>query len=253
MAWIHVQLSSEEIRMPSSIEVMLPQTAVEKLAVGEKLPVLYLLHDRTGDHSQWLRKTALEVYQEEVPIAIVMPSGNASYFVNMKYGKSYQNYIRNELPSLCERLFPVSDKREEKYLAGAGMGGYGALNIALTEDCPFGTIGAFQADIDIKKFYDTEPEKMEKIFGSLSEYEQSQNCLMYVAEHLSEKVCTIKLPKIMMMCSNNEDIQKENEALFSILRKYTENIELKKSEMTSGWGYYGDCLYSFMKEAYNRR
>ena len=246
MAWMHVQISSDEIRMPTSIEVLLPQTAVEKLSQEEKLPVLYLLHDKTGDHSEWLKKAALETYQEEVPIAIVMPSGNASCFVNLKYGKSYQNYIRDELPAICERLFPVSDKREYKYLAGAGMGGYGALNIALTSDCPFGMIGAFDADIDMRKHYAANPEKMEKIFGNVSEYEESLNCLYHAAENLMMEDSR-NLPRIMMMGNQKGSVIEENERLYSIIKKKHDDIELQRDAGVSGWSYYGACLYRFMQ------
>lgn len=248
MAWMHVQISSDEIRMPTSIEVLLPQAAVEKLAQGEKLPVLYLLHDKTGDHSEWLKKAALETYQEEVPIAIVMPSGNASYFVNLKYGKNYQNYIRDELPAICEKLFPISDKKEEKFLAGVGMGGYGALNIALTPKCPFGVIGAFHADIDMKKHYEENPKKMEEIFGSITEYEKSANCLYHAVECLPETEAeNRKLPQIIMMCNQEASITEENKRLYSMIKKKSEDIELRECTEASGWRYYGECLYTFMK------
>lgn len=246
MAWMHVQVSSEEIRMPASIEVLLPQNAVEQLMPGEKLPVLYLLHDWTGDHSEWMRKTALETFQEEIPMAIVMPSGNASGFVNLKYGKSYQNYIRDELPQICENLFPISWKKEKKYLAGVGMGGYGTLNIALGENCPFSITGAFEADIDMKKHYHEKPEKLEKIFGNYEEYEKSSNCLFHAADNLQEAENS-KLPYIVMMCSQSSMVIEENRTLYSAIRKKYSRISMYEDEEASGWRYYGECLYQFMK------
>lgn len=244
MAWMHVQLSSAQVRMPVSVEVLLSQKAVSSLSQGEKLPVLYLLHDRTGDHSQWLKKAALETYQEEVPAAIVLPSGNNSYYVNLKYGKSYQNYIRDELPAICERLFPISSKKEEKYLAGVGMGGYGALHIALTPDCPFGTVGAFQADINMEKHYRTEPEKMEEIFGSFSEYEESSYNLVHAAEQIFGET----LPEICIMCAQDDDLTEENRKLYRILKTRTERVEIHEEQTAAGWRYYGACLDRFMKE-----
>lgn len=245
MAWMHVQISSEEIRMISSIEVLLPQVQVEKLLPGERLPVLYLLHDWMGDHSEWLRKTALETFQEEIPVVIVMPSGNGSCFVNLKYGKSYQNYIREELPVLCENLFPVSDRKEKRYLAGVGMGGYGVLNIALRKECPFGVVGAFEADIDMRKHYRMNYEKMEKIFGSIEEYEASENCLFHAAKQLSENDRR-RLPQIIMMCNQDSPVIKENRRLYSMIKK-NDRVQLREDTEFSGWRYYGDCLYRFMK------
>lgn len=245
MAWMHVQISSEEIRMPSSVEVLLPQTAVEKLLPGEKLPVLYLLHDWAGDHSEWLRKAALETFQEEIPMAIIMPSGNESCFVNLKYGKSYQNYIREELPLICENLFPISYRKEKRYLAGVGMGGYGALNIALGKECPFGAVGAFEADIDMRKHYKTNYEKMEKIFGSMEEYEASENCLYHAAEQLSEDAIR-KLPKILMTCNKDSSVIEENRSLYSMIKK-NDRVQLREDAEISGWRYYGESLYRFMK------
>lgn len=245
MAWMHCQIYSEQLRMPTSVEVLLPQSVLEKQNRDAKLPVLYLLHDRTGDHSQWLRKAALETYQEEVPAAIIMPSGNASYYVNLKYGKNYQNYIREELPKLCEGMLPVSDRREEKYLAGVGMGGYGALNIGLGENCPFGVIGSFQADIDIKKYYQKNAEKLEQIFGSLTEYEQSPNCLFHAAENMPS---SRPLPEIIMMCNQEHEVLKEHRDLYSVIKSKSDRVELRTSTMPDGWSYYGECLFQFMKD-----
>lgn len=97
-------------------------------------PTLYLLHGALDDHSCWLRHTAIERYAEAAGMAVIMPSGQNGFYTNAKYGLNYFDFITEELPRLVQNLFPVSRRREDTYIAGPSMGGYGATKCALR--CP---------------------------------------------------------------------------------------------------------------------
>lgn len=98
---------------------------------GEKFPVLYLLHGFSADESDWQRFSRIESYAQLKNIAVVMPDGYNSYYENSPFGANYADYITEELPSIMERIFPISGKRENKFIAGLSMGGGGALKSAL--------------------------------------------------------------------------------------------------------------------------
>ena len=98
---------------------------------GQKYPVLYLLHGFSADHSDWSRFSGIERYAQEKQIAVVMPGVDNSFYCNLKEGGNYYNYYTKELPEVMQSLFPISAKRENKFLAGLSMGGYGAFKAAL--------------------------------------------------------------------------------------------------------------------------
>lgn len=98
---------------------------------GQKYPVLYLLHGFSADHSDWARFSGIERYAQERQIAVVMPGVDNSFYCNLPEGGNYYNYYTQELPAVMESLFPISAKRENKFLAGLSMGGYGAFKAAL--------------------------------------------------------------------------------------------------------------------------
>ena len=57
------------------------------------------------------------------------------------------DFLNEELPEFVENYFPVSDKSEERYIAGLSMGGYGALLHGLTNPGKYRAIGAFSPGI----------------------------------------------------------------------------------------------------------
>ena len=72
---------------------------------------------------------------------VVMPSVYNSAYTDMKYGLDYFSYLTEELTDFVERNFPAATKRENRFIAGMSMGGYGAYKWGLT--CPekFAAIG----------------------------------------------------------------------------------------------------------------
>jgi len=121
--------------MNTSVDVALPQAAARESARGRgapRLPVLWLLHGEGQDHSAWQRHTAIERYAESQGFAVVMPAAETSFYADMEYGFRYFDFVSRELPIICREFFPLSSLREENMIAGGGMGGYGALKVALS-------------------------------------------------------------------------------------------------------------------------
>ena len=92
-----------------------------------KFPVLYLLHGHGNDYQCWTRYTSVERLAEERRIAIVtFNSGNKAYN-NLPDGDNYFDFLNEELPDFVTGYFPISPRREDTYIAGLSMGGYGTL------------------------------------------------------------------------------------------------------------------------------
>lgn len=139
MALIELNMFSQALGMQTQVLVIMPQKftegqiGVETKAEDSAYKCLYLLHGLSDDQTIWLRRTSIERYASEYGICVVMPCAGRSFYCDTAYGASYYTFIAKELPMRMREFFHVSGKREDNFVAGLSMGGYGALKIALRE------------------------------------------------------------------------------------------------------------------------
>lgn len=139
MALINLKIFSEKLGIQTTVNVVIPQKNTDgEIGISNnvkdgKFKCLYLLHGLSDDYSIWMRRTSIERYASKYGICVIMPDGGRSFYSDMKYGMNYYSYIARELPQIIEGMFNVSNSREDRYIGGLSMGGYGALKIALEE------------------------------------------------------------------------------------------------------------------------
>lgn len=142
---IHVDFRSHALGMDTSFYALLPQ---DGLSAGKRR-TLFLLHGRSDDHGAWVRRTSIERYAEEKGLAVVMPDGGLSYYADMVHGPDYFTYLTEELPPFVRSLLPLSREREDTWIAGLSMGGYGAMKAALRRPDLFSRAGSFSGALDL--------------------------------------------------------------------------------------------------------
>lgn len=147
MSLCEMTFYSEILQLDTCVYVILPQSeqgiGMEGTTREEnKYPVLWLLHGRSDDHTIWMRRTSIERYVAPLGIAVVMPEVSYSRYLNMAHGPRYYDFMAEELPSLCRKVFPgLSSRREDNYIAGLSMGGGGAMYIGLKNPKQYSHIG----------------------------------------------------------------------------------------------------------------
>lgn len=115
-----------------------PQT---ENAEQKPLKTLYLLHGIFGNYTDWVNGTRIQAWAEANDLAVIMPSGeNRFYLDDEKSGELYGEFIGKELVEFTRKLFPLSDKREDTFIAGLSMGGYGAIRNGLKYAENFGCV-----------------------------------------------------------------------------------------------------------------
>lgn len=144
MSLIQMDFFSKALNMFTSVNVILPLPRDAKAEIAP-LKALLLLHGMGDDASAWLRKTSIERYALDAGLAVVMPDGGLSCYQNMVHGENYRDYIAEELPRAMREYFPLSAAREDNFIAGCSMGGFGALKIGLSHPEAFCAIGCFSA------------------------------------------------------------------------------------------------------------
>ena len=144
MAFIQLDFLSKYLNMHTAVNIALPMPD-DASAPMEDIPCLVLLHDSGDDMTAWQRNVPVERYANEYGVAVVMPDGALSFYENMRHGGMYRNYIAKELPQVLRSYLPLSAKREKNFIAGCGMGGTGALKLALDNIGNYCAAGVFGA------------------------------------------------------------------------------------------------------------
>jgi len=144
MGVIQMDFLAESLNIATSVHIILPMPRHAGVQV-KPLPTLILLHGMGDDDSAWLRKSNIERFATEAGLAVIMPDGELSCYENMVHGQKYADFITKELPAVMRACFPLSDRRDENFIAGCSMGGCGALKLGLAAPENWSVIGAFSA------------------------------------------------------------------------------------------------------------
>ena len=119
MAYFKGSIRSKVLGMDTGLSVVLP---LDRAAVPEKkCPVVYLLHGHGENADVWTRMTSAERYANAYGVALIMPEVQRSFYTDMAAGLPYFSYVSEELPKLCEGLFSVSSRREDRFVAGLSI------------------------------------------------------------------------------------------------------------------------------------
>ena len=131
MGLMHFSFLPQSLGFHTNVYIILPQDGGKE---RKPCPVLYLLHGGAGNAQDWIRYTSIERYAQENEIAVVMPEvGGSSFYGDMVHGYAYYSYLTRELPLVLNSFFPFSDRREDRFVAGLSMGGYGAYKWAFDQ------------------------------------------------------------------------------------------------------------------------
>ena len=253
MALLNVCFHSEVLGKQVQMNVILPQRSRGQIgmkSIEEKVdayPTLYLLHGMSDDYTIWERRTSIERYASEKGIAVVMPDGDLSWYTDMKYGGRYFTFMSDELPAVCRDFFPkMSDKREDTFVAGLSMGGYGAFKLALR--CPetFSCGASLSGALDFATFYDrTKPGFAEMIAGDLeTEFRGSDNDLFAVAERL--RASGRPLPKLWQWCGTEDFLYRDNLRMRDHLQKLGYDLTYLESEGNHNWACWDKWIQEIL-------
>lgn len=145
MAFITCNYYSEALGFRTKMEVYLPQPKGEALnwakwKPARKYPVLYLLHGFSSDESEYTRLSSIGRYIEDYPVVVVIPAVQRSTYADIGNVLRYWTFLGEELPDLAQAFFPISDRRQDTFVAGLSMGGYGAFKLGLSYPDRFAAI-----------------------------------------------------------------------------------------------------------------
>ena len=248
-------IKCKSLQRRTSISVILPADNIHFLNDMEEIvpkpyKTLYLLHGLYGSDDIFLANTSIQKFAEDNGIAIVIPCGENSFYVdNQKAHAYYGEYVGQELLDITRNIFPLSDKREDTFIAGFSMGGYGAIRNGLKYSQNFSKIGMISAALitdDIinyasdnnvlrsRDFYET-------IFGNLNELKGSDMDPKALIENCDD------IPDIFMACGVNDFLYQKNVDFYEFLKSRNVDVEFIEAPGEHTWEFSDKHIKEFIK------
>ncbi|MCR5178152.1 MAG: acetylesterase [Lachnospiraceae bacterium] len=201
---------------------------------------LYLLHGLLGNHTDWISGSRIQRWAEEKNLAVVMPSGeNAFYFDGRNPHSDYGRFIGEELPDITRRMFPLSDKREDTYIAGLSMGGYGAIRNGIVYSDKFSHVAGLSAAVH---FFEYEEED-ENVLGLLDDKEYAKKTDLNPKVAIDELIAQKRpMPEFYLACGRQDDLMPANEDLRDYLIEKGADVTWVEEDAGHEWDFWDDQI-----------
>lgn len=211
---------------------------------GRRYPVLWLLHGSSGDNDCWMRFTRIESWAEQCKIAVIMPDCRLSAFCDMDQGPAYYTFVTKELPRVCGPIFPILEGRQNTFIGGLSMGGYGAMKIGLRNPDRYSLILNLSGGVDrvahvertIRESKRTglhNLNAMRATFGDLSRIKGSENDVFALAEKLA--MSGRPKPKVFTSIGTKDPHWNENIRLRDLLIKNDYEVYWEQGPYIHDW------------------
>ena len=99
-----VRMMSHALQRPTTYTVIVPEAAQ---AGPGPYHVLLQLHGYGDDHQAWVLKSNIALYLEKLPLIVVFPNGENSYWLNWEPGRLYEDFLMQDLWAHIEATYPV--------------------------------------------------------------------------------------------------------------------------------------------------
>jgi putative tributyrin esterase len=179
MALIHLDHVPEMVKVNLPLNIILPDPGRMGAGPLAKRRVLYLLHGLGDDASAWQRYTSIETLAAAYGLVVVMPSAGRSFYTDQPNGQKYFTYLTGELPQYLAEVFGLAPSRENTFIAGNSMGGYGAFKAALLHPERYAAAASLSGVLSLGIFQllpdDPRREEFTTLFGDLGKLAGSEH------------------------------------------------------------------------------
>lgn len=252
MALIHCDFFSHTLGLSTAMTVILPLARPQAepnlpgtpWAPRRTYQTLYLLHGMSDDHTIWQRRTSIERYADALGIAVVMPAVARSFYTDMASGPAYWSFISEELPAVARALFPFSEAREDNFVAGLSMGGYGAFKLALRHPERFAAAASLSGALNVAASAKRGPKEWIRerrlIFGNLEKLPGSENDLLALAGQLAQS--GRPQPALYQWCGTEDFLYQDNLAFRDCARQKGLDLTYEEGPGSHEWQYWDTMI-----------
>ncbi|MGJ7913122.1 alpha/beta hydrolase [Neobacillus sp. LXY-1] len=254
MAISQVNFYSKALKREVTFNALLPIDRTEMFGnvntEGRPLKSLYLLHGYSGSYLDWLSLSRIREISDKYNLAVFMPSGENNFYLDdIDKGELFGEYIGNELVMFTRKMFPLSSKREDTFIGGLSMGGYGAIRNGLKYSDNFSRIIALSSAIityriaGISNDYKDEVADYKyyrRIFGDLHQLLGSDRDPEALIVDLIK--AEVEIPKIYMACGTGDFLLDVNQKFYEFLVSKNVNVIYRETNGDHSFGFWNEYI-----------
>ena len=256
MSILHVRFRAESLAQNGEFYMHLPPKTPpffmkDNPYYQRERKVMVLLHGYTGDATDWLYNSAAADLSMRYNLAIVMPNGGISFYLDRKpTGRQYAKFIGEELIDYLRETFGLAMTKEDTLIGGVSMGGFGALHTGLAYPERFSGVMALSSALIIHQLKEMKPdmpatmanyEYYVETFGDLLKAEDSDCNPEVLFKKNKEK--GIANPKIYMACGAQDFLLEPNHQMRDFLKEEKADFTYEEEDGVHDWSFWTPHAY----------
>lgn len=243
---------SDCLRRNTTFRIILPNEADAAKEEAEPMRLLVLLHGYCGNSGEWLWYSPVVEMAQKYHMCILLPTGENSFYLDGKAtGRKYATHVGDELIRYVRKTFPLSDRREDTFIGGFSMGGYGAIHTALQFPETFSGVIALSSALIWKTAGSMQPEEDNGIangeyyrlmFGEPDSQEAHSADIEKRILALEEEEGPI--PSLYLACGEQDFLNAANREFAGFLKGHKVEFCYHEGEGDHNFGYWNQHLES---------
>ncbi|WP_018142527.1 alpha/beta hydrolase [Alloscardovia criceti] len=259
MAILDIRFNSFLLKRKITIKAILPGDPFNAYSgqafrgENSSLQSLYLFHGFGGDCSDWLENTDIQRIAGKNNLAVFLVSGENSFYVDSHGDTQWETFIAQELVGYTRRLFPLSHSRQDTFVAGNSMGGFGALNIGLGHPEIFGKVVALSSALILDTIDSISEDYVDNlanyayyqgIFGDLSSVAFGPLDPRYRAK---KAVQAHKQPRLYLMCGTEDFLIEQNREFVRYVRDIPAEVLYEELPGKHDWEFWSSRTHAMVQ------
>jgi S-formylglutathione hydrolase FrmB len=253
MSTMHVTFRTPSLVLPGEFWMHLPEKELPPMVFLPPNPnydrpvkTLILLHGFSGNCQDWLCNSPAAQLSFQYNLAVVMPSGGLNFYLDLPAtGQKYATFIAEDLINYLRDVFGLAMTREDTWIGGLSMGGFGALRTGFAYPDRFSKIMALSSALIIDELAQMKPgegnpvanyEYYAHTFGDLATARERDCNPAVVYRQL--KASGKPLPQIYMACGTEDFLVTPNRAMRDFLVSEGADLRYEEGPGIHDWNFW---------------
>ena len=255
MALMHVTYFSQALAGQNDFYMAIPNDVPPFMMEGSPhyqrgMKTLMLLHGYGGGASDWVLGSSIQPLATRYHLAVIMPGGRNGFYLNQEAtGGQFATFVGEELLGYARRSFHLSEKREDTFIGGYSMGGFGALRTGLAYSHNYSKIAALSSALIIHQLKELSPEApspmanyayYQQVFGDLkTAADRDCNPEVLICRKLAAGE---PVPDIFLACGSEDTLVETNRAFRDFLKEKGVAAQYHESAGNHDWTFWNQYL-----------
>ena len=258
MALLQFEFYSDCLKRRVPVNMLLPCDKLKMEEAKRPYKTIYLLHGLHDDHWGWITKSRVREWAEEYDLAVVCPYGENGFYMDSPVWPyhDYGKFIGQELVEMTRKVLPLSDRREDTFIGGLSMGGYGAIINGLKYHETFGYIVALSSALNLFECPESQFDSCDELWHPETSYGDLEaaaktdvNQRVLVENVLAEtgKNPELHFPKMYLACGSEDFLIRPNRTFVQFLTEKGVDFEYHETPGIHNWKFWDEYIEKAIK------